>query len=390
MKRFLVRPEIYYGSNALSYLEGIEGKRAFIVTDPFMVKLGIVAKVTDVLEKKHIAYEVFDEVEPDPSLETVKKGLNQIIYTKPDLLIAIGGGSSIDAAKAIMCFCIHLKEKFVDTHSIKKPWFVAIPTTSGTGSEVTSYSVVTDKANNMKIPLNEALMIPDVAILDADLTKTVPPSVTGDTGMDVLTHALEAYVSVQACDYTDIYAEKAIKIVFEYLLRAFKDGSDMEARAKLHNGSCMAGIAFTNATLGINHSLAHAFGAKFKLSHGRSNAIFLPYVIKFNAGLKDGAVKNLAVAERYASIAKMLNFPAATAGEGTRSLIEGIKVLNAVVGIPTAIGDMNISKDEFEGCIPEMVEGVLKDICTPGNPIHVAEKDIGRLFREAFKGLEGL
>jgi acetaldehyde dehydrogenase/alcohol dehydrogenase len=390
MKRFLVRPEVYYGSNALGYLDGIEGKRAFIVTDPFMVKLGMVAKITDILEKKHIEYEVFSEVEPDPSLDTVKKGLNQIIYTKPDLLIAIGGGSSIDAAKAIMCFCIHLKEKFVDAHSIKKPWFVAIPTTSGTGSEVTSYAVVTDKVNNIKIPLNEALMIPDVAILDEELTKTVPPIVTGDTGMDVLTHALEAYVSRESCDYTDIYAEKAIQSVFGYLLRAFKNGSDMEARAKLHNGSCMAGIAFTNATLGINHSLAHAFGGKFKLPHGRSNAIFLPYVIKFNAGLEYGEVKNLAVAERYASIAKMLNFPAATVAEGVRSLIEGIRVLNTVLGIPTAIKNMNISKDAFEGSTAEMIEGVLKDICTPGNPVKVTEKDIERLFKEAYEGLGNL
>ncbi len=386
MKRFLVRPEIYYGSNALEYLEGIEGKRAFIVTDPFMVKLGMVKKITEILEKKHIEYDVFSEIEPDPSLDTVKKGLNQIIYTKPDLLIAIGGGSSIDAAKAIMCFCIHLKEKFVDTHSIKKPWFVAIPTTSGTGSEVTSYSVVTDKLNNIKIPLNEALMIPDVAILDEDLTKTVPPAVTGDTGMDILTHALEAYVSAQACDYTDMYAEKAIQSVFGYLLRAFKNGSDMEARAKLHNGSCMAGIAFTNATLGINHSLAHAFGAKFKLSHGRSNAMFLPYVIQFNAGLEQGTVKNSVVAERYAAIAKMLNFPSTTAAEGVRSLIEGIKVLSTMLSMPTTIKEMNIPKDVFEESISEMTEGILKDICTSGNPVQVTEKDIVGILREAYKG----
>ncbi|MEW9125093.1 MAG: 1-propanol dehydrogenase PduQ, partial [Thermotaleaceae bacterium] len=286
MKKFLVRPEIYFGENSINYLKQVDAKKAFIVTDQFMVKLGIVEKVTKLLDEKNVVYEVFSEVEPDPSLQTVKKGLLQIIKMRPDMLIAVGGGSSIDAGKAIMALCIHTKENFVDPDKVHKPWFVAIPTTSGTGSEVTSYSVVTDKERNLKIPLSEDLMLPDVAILDCILTKTVPPHVTADAGLDVLTHAMEAYVSSAANDFTDIYAEKAIEQVFYYLLRTYRDGNDMEAREKMHSASCMAGIAFTNASLGINHSLAHTFGAKYHFSHGRSNALFLPYVIEYNAGLK--------------------------------------------------------------------------------------------------------
>ena len=381
MKKFAVRPEIYFGENSIDYLRHVNGKRAFIVTDPFMVKLGLVDKITQLLDESNVAYEIFSEVEPDPSLQTVKKGLIRILEMKPDLLIAIGGGSSIDAGKAIMMLCIHTKEKFIDIENIKKPWFVAIPTTSGTGSEVTSYAVISDRENNLKIPLSEDLMMPDVALLDCALTKTVPPHVTADTGMDVLTHAIEAYVSSLANDFTDIYAVEAIQQVFHYLLRAYRDGSDMEARQKMHSASCMAGIAFTNASLGINHSLAHTMGAKFHLSHGRSNAMFLPHVIRFNAGLGSANLKNQ-TAQKYASLAKSLGLPASTIEEGVISLIEGIKVLNREMKIPLTIDEANISREAFESSLLEMANNASQDLCTSNNPRKASKGDLVKILQE--------
>lgn len=386
MKKFLVGPEIYYGKKSINYFNSINAKKACIVTDKFMVELGLVNKVTDLLDKNKIVYDVFAEIEPNPSLQTIEKGLSRIFETKPDLLIAIGGGSAIDAAKAIMFLCIKAKEKLMSIEYVKKPWFVAIPTTSGTGSEVTSYSVVTDKKNNMKIPLNEDLMIPDVAILDYELTMTVPPSVTADTGMDVLTHAIEAYVSKKANDYTDIYAEKAVKNVFHYLLRAYKNGCDEEARKKMHDASCMAGIAFNNSSLGINHSLAHALGARFHLSHGRSNAIFIPYVIKYNSGLKNNSIENIETANRYTQIAKSLGLPSSNLKEGVISLIEVVKILNREFKIPSTIKDIGIDKIEFEDSLMEMADKALEDTCTSGNPKLANRNDFISLLREAYIG----
>lgn len=386
MKKFIVRPEIYYGKNSINYFNDIEAKKACIVTDKFMVKLGIVEKITDLLDKNEIDYDIFPEIEPNPSLQTIKKGLYRIFKTRPDLLIAIGGGSAIDAAKAIMFFCIKTKEKLVDKDSIRKPFFVAIPTTSGTGSEVTSYSVVTDKETEKKIPLNEELMIPDVAILDYELTMTVPSSVTVDTGMDVLTHAIEAYVSNNANDYTDMYAEKAIKNTFDYLLKAYKDGSDEEARGKMHDASCMAGIAFTNASLGINHSLAHALGAKFHLSHGKSNAVLLPYVIKYNSRLNNKDVDNIDIAKKYAQIAKILGLPSSNPREGVISLIEAIKVLSREMNSPTTIKEIGINQVELENNLMEMADNAIKDICTSGNPRVASKDDFINLLIEAYHG----
>ncbi|SCY57133.1 1-propanol dehydrogenase PduQ [Alkaliphilus peptidifermentans] len=385
MNKFLLRPEIYYGSNAIDYINQLKGKKACIVTDKFMVDLGFLDRVTKILDDKGITYKVFSEVEPDPSRETVLKGLNHIIEQKPDTLIAIGGGSPIDAAKAIMYFCIQTKEKLVEKELIKKPWFIAIPTTSGTGSEVTAYSVITDKKTNVKIPLVEDIMIPDVAILDYELTKTMPPSVTADTGMDILTHAIEAYVSPKASDFTNIYAEKAIEIVFDYLIKAYNDGEDIEARGKLHNASCMAGVAFSNSSLGINHSLAHSLGSAFKLPHGRSNAIFLPYVVSFNAGLRDSKIHNEEVAKKYHAIAKRIGLPASTLLEGVISIIEGMKLLNKTVNIPITIKEFGVEKEAFQKQLLDMAQSAYQDICTSGNAIAVTTEDLISILEEAYE-----
>lgn len=384
MRKFLVKPEIYYGRDSLYYLNDVKGDKACIVTEKIMLDLGFVDRITNILDDKNIKYEIFPESIPNPPTGLVTKGLHHIIKTKPDLLIAIGGGSSIDLAKAIMIFCIKTKEQIIDPENLKKPWFVAIPTTSGTGSEVTSYSVITDEKDHRKLVLIDDRMIPNVAILDSQFIKSVPPNVTADTGMDVLAHAIEAYISNKASDFTDVYAEKAIKIVFDCLIKCYKNGDDEETRQKMHNASCMAGLAFNNASLGINHSLAHALGSKYGLPHGKSNAILMPYVIRYNSGVNDNDVQDLKNAEKYASIAKFIGLPAATIKEGVISLCEAIKFLNRNLNIPVTIKEAGVSKILFEESLEEMVEDALKDICTSGNPKQANKSDLKQLFEQAY------
>ena len=384
MNTFLVKPKVIFGNQSLDYLCDLQVKKAFIVTDQMMVKLGTADKIISRLSGAE--YKVFSEVEPNPSLETVKAGFSSFLEEKPDLLIALGGGSPIDTAKAILSFFDKAAQKFDGKMEFARPTFVAIPTTSGTGSEVTSYSVITDTIRHIKIPMSDDCMYPDVAILDEQLTKTVPPSVTADTGMDVLTHALEAYVSPNAVEFTDIYAERAIKIIFTYLLRAYRFGEDLDARGKLHVASCMAGVAFTNASLGINHSLAHAVGAKFHLSHGKSNAILLPYVIQFNGGLCDGTVDTSKAAKRYTEIAKMLGFASSTLEEGVLSLATAVKYLNKRMGIPSTLKECNIDEQLFEENVPVIAEEACHDICTASNPKSVSKEDFKNLLKWAYEG----
>jgi 1-propanol dehydrogenase len=386
MKQFLLGPKLYYGSDSLEYVRKIEAEKVFIVTDEMMVKIGIVEKVTNILSEEGKSYVIFSDVEPDPSLETVEKGLTLLVKEKPGCVIAVGGGSPIDAAKAMLLLAIRVQERLSGEAFGVKPQFVAIPTTSGTGSEVTSYAVVTDKVKSVKIPLSDSVMYPDIAILDEGLTKTVPPSVSADTGMDVLTHAIEAYVSKQASDITDMYAEKAIKDVFKNLLKVYRFGEDLEARGKLHVASCIAGIAFTNAGLGINHSLAHTLGGRFHVPHGRSNAILLPYVIAYNAGLFDGTVETSKAAKKYASISFMLGFPCSSKEEGVKSLIAHIVELNKKMGIPLSLQECKIDEGEYEKALSDMTCSALHDICTSGNPKDVTEEDLKQLLKLVYKG----
>jgi 1-propanol dehydrogenase len=386
MKQFLLGPKLYYGTDSLDYVRKIDADKIFIVTDEMMVKIGIVEKITKMLSEEKKSYAIFSEVEPDPSLETVEKGLTLLVKEQPGCIIAVGGGSPIDAAKAMLLLAIRVQERISGETCMVKPQFIAIPTTSGTGSEVTSYAVVTDKSNCTKIPLSDPLMYPDIAILDEGLTKTVPPSVSADTGMDVLTHAIEAYVSKQATDITDMYAEKAIKDVFKNLLKVYRFGEDLEARGKLHVASCMAGISFTNAALGINHSLAHTLGGRFHMPHGRSNAILLPYVIAYNAGLFDGSVETSVAAKKYASISFMLGFPCGSREEGVKSLITHIVELNKKMGIPLHLQECKIDEGEFEKALSDMACSALHDICTTGNPKDVTEEDLKQLLKVVYKG----
>lgn len=404
MKWFKIPPKIYFEAGSLQYLSKIKGKKAFIVTDPYMVKLGFVEKATYQLEKINIEYQVFSAVEPDPSVETVMNGVQEMNRYQPDLIIALGGGSPIDAAKGMWLFYEHpemefetLRLKFADIRKRafkfpnmgKKATFVAIPTTSGTGSEVTAFAVITDKERNIKYPLADYELTPDIAIIDPDLVMTVPPVVTADTGMDVLTHAIEAYVSVMASDYTDALAEKAIKLVFEYLPKAYTNGQDRVAREKMHNASCIAGMAFTNAFLGVNHGMAHTLGAKFHIPHGRANAILLPYVIKYNAQKPTKLVafpqyEYPIAGERFTEIARFLGLPATTTQEGVNSLTQAVQELLVKLNIPRTLAEAGIDKEAFEKNVREMADLAFNDQTTGTNPRMPLVAEIETIYREAY------
>ncbi|MBY0098881.1 bifunctional acetaldehyde-CoA/alcohol dehydrogenase [Mesobacillus maritimus] len=410
MQWFKVPSKIYFEKNATQYLAKMPNiSKALIVTDPGMVKLGYVDKVLYYLRKRpdYVHCEIFSDVEPDPSIETVVKGAELMANFQPDAIIALGGGSAMDAAKGMWLFYEYpdadfhgLKQKFLDIRKriVKYPklghkaQFVAIPTTSGTGSEVTSFSVITDKKANIKYPLADYELTPDVAIIDPQFVMTVPKVVTADTGMDVLTHAIEAYVSVMANDYTDGLAMKAIQLVFEYLPRAYRDGSDEVAREKMHNASTIAGMAFANAFLGINHSLAHKLGAEFHIAHGRANTVLMPHVIRYNATKpkKFAAFpkyEHYIADKRYAEIAKMLDLPARTTEEGVESLVQAIIKLAKELDIPMSLETNGIDSAEFENKVDYLADKAFEDQCTTANPKLPLVTELAEIYRKAYKGV---
>ncbi|MBZ4645166.1 MAG: acetaldehyde dehydrogenase / alcohol dehydrogenase [Petroclostridium sp.] len=407
MQWFKIPEKIYFEYGSTQYLEKMPDiSRAFIVTDPYMVKLGYVDKVLYYLRKRqqYVHCEIFSEVEPDPSVDTVMKGCDLMNKFQPDVIIALGGGSAMDAAKGMWLFYEHpetdfnsLRLKFMDIRKRvfkfpklgKKAKMVAIPTTSGTGSEVTSFAVITDKEKNVKYPLADYELTPDVAIIDPDFVMTVPPSVTADTGMDVLTHAIEAYVSVLASDFTDGLAIKAIQMVFEYLPKAYKNGNDRVAREKMHNASCIAGMAFTNAFLGINHSLAHKLGGEFHIPHGRANAILLPHVIEYNAQKPSKFVsfpkyETFIADKKYAEIAKALGLPASTTEEGVKSLIKAVKDLMKEINVPSTIAECKVDKKLFMAKVPELADKAFEDQCTTANPRMPLVKELEEIYIRAY------
>lgn len=410
MQWFKVPPKIYFEKNSTQYLEKMPDiTRAFIVTDEGMVKLGYVDKVLYHLRKRadYVHCEIFSQVEPDPSVDTVMKGVEMMFEFKPDVIIALGGGSPMDAAKAMWLFYEHpeiefnwLKQKFMDIRKrvfkfpklAQKAKFVAIPTTSGTGSEVTSFSVITDKDLDIKYPLADYELTPDVAIIDPVYVMSVPKKVTADTGMDVLTHAIEAYVSNMANDYTDGLAIKAIQLVFEYLPKAYHNGNDELAREKMHNASTIAGMAFSNAFLGINHSLAHKLGGAFNIAHGRANAVLLPHVIRYNATKPTKFApfpkyEHYKADERYAEIAKALGLPARTTEEGVQSLIDAIIKLAKTLEIPMSLKENGIPRDEFEQKVAELADRAFEDQCTTANPRLPLVTELEEIYRKAYDGI---
>lgn len=409
MQWFRVPERIYFESGSVQYLSKMPNiNRVVIVSDPAMINLGYLDKIMYHLHKRssHTVVEVISDIEPDPSFETVTRGHQIMRQFKPDTIIALGGGSAIDAAKAMWLFYEHpdvevefLKLKFLDIRKRtykypkmgRKARFVAIPTTSGTGSEVTAFAVITDKGEAIKYPLADYELTPDVAIIDVDFVMSMPPAVTADTGIDVLTHAIESYVSVMASDYTDALALKAIELVFHYLPRSFTNGSDLEAREKMHNASCLAGMAFTNAFLGINHSLAHKLGGEFHIPHGRANAVLLPYVINYNSRKPTKFAswpkyEHFIAPQKYQQIARHMEFSAENITQGVNSLIENIRALLVKLNIPLTIAECGIDETEFLNKIPFLAEKAFEDQCTITNPRMPLIKELEIIYRTAFYG----
>lgn len=410
MQWFKIPDKIYFEKDSIQYLEKMPDiTKAFIVTDPGMVSLGYVDKILYYLRKRTtpVHCRIYSEVEPDPSIETVQTGAKMMNEFQPDVIIALGGGSAMDAAKGMWLFYEHpdidfsaLRLRFLDIRKRAfkfprmgaKAKLVAIPTTSGTGSEVTSFAVISDKKNNMKYPLADYELTPNVAIIDPQFVMSLPKTATADTGLDVLTHAIEAYVSVMASDYTDGLAIKAIQLVFQYLPRAYKNGSaDAEAREKMHNASCIAGMAFTNAFLGLNHSIAHKIGGEYHIPHGRANAVLLPYVIRYNAAIPAKFVSfpkyNKFIADKkYSEIAQALGLPASTVQEGVDSLIGAVKQLMEEVHEPKSFADCGIDEADYRTKLTDIANKAFEDQCTTANPKLPLVHEIEEIMMQAYFG----
>lgn len=373
MEKISFKTDLFIGENALDRLKEYENKKIFIVTDPFIVSSGMIDAVTSRISAKN-EFAIFSDIIPDPPIENVVAGISALNEFDGDMMVAIGGGSAIDAAKAMKFFGQKLG-------TVKAMPFVVIPTTSGTGSEVTNFSVITNQEKAMKYPIVTDAILPDEAILDAELVRTVPPAITADTGMDVLTHALEAYVSTKANDYSDALCEKVVMLVFDYLERAYRNGDDMEAREKMHNASCLAGMAFNITSLGLNHGIAHTAGAKFHIPHGRMNTLLLQHVIRYNAGITDfQSIPTSEAAKRYTVLAKLLGLPASNTRIGVRSLINEIKQLQKKLNMPTTLSECGITKEVFTKEKHAIAVGALKDGCTATNPRIPKELEIEEIL----------
>mgnify|MGYP000399208062 FL=1 len=393
MARFTLPRDLYHGKGALDALKDLKGKRAIVVVGGgSMKRFGFLDKVEANLKAAGMEVALFEGVEPDPSVETVMKGAKAMQEFQPDWIVAIGGGSPIDAAKAMWAFyeypdttfeqlCIPFNFPTLRT----KAKFCAIPSTSGTATEVTAFSVITDYHKGVKYPLADFNITPDVAIVDPDLAETMPKKLTAHTGMDAMTHAIEAYVSTLHCDYTDPLALHAIKMISEDLVASYN--GDMDARDRMHNAQCLAGMAFSNALLGIVHSMAHKTGAAYTgghIVHGCANAMYLPKVIKYNA-------KEPEAAKRYAQIAKFLGLAGTTDMERTDALIAHIKGLNAKLDIPACIKDYEggiIDEKEFLEKLPTVAELAVGDACTGSNPRSIDPKTMEKLLTCCFYDTE--
>jgi alcohol dehydrogenase class IV len=367
-------------------LKDLKGTRAMVVVGGgSMKRFGFLGRTVENLKAAGMEVQVFEGVEPDPSVETVMKGAQAMRSFQPDWIVSIGGGSPIDAAKAMWAFYEYPDTTFEDLcipfnfPTLRtKAKFCAIPSTSGTATEVTAFSVITDYEKGIKYPLADFNITPDVAIVDPDLAETMPQKLTAHTGMDAMTHAVEAYVSTLHSDYTDPLALHAIQMVSEYLIPSFN--GDMEARERMHNAQCLAGMAFSNALLGIVHSMAHKTGAAYSgghIVHGCANAMYLPKVIRFNA-------KEPAAAERYAQIARFLGLPGETNGDLVDALIEKICAMNRSLEIPSCIKEYEggiIGEQEFLEKLPMVAELAVGDACTGSNPRAIDPAQMEKLLK---------
>lgn len=408
MQWFKVPPKIYFERDSIQYLKSMKDvEKVMIVTDETMVKLGFLHRVIEQLHRRRnkVTYQVFTDVEPDPDITTVEKGTEIMKSFEPDTIIALGGGSVMDAAKVMWLYYEQpsvdfrdLVQKFMDIRKRafrfpelgKIAKFVAIPTTSGTGSEVTPFAVISDKKHNRKYPIADYSLTPTVAIADPAFVDTVPAEVTADTGMDVLTHAVEAFTSTMANDYTDGLALQAIKMTFQYLEESVKT-ADPVAREKMHNASTIAGMAFANAFLGMSHSMAHKVGAFFHTVHGRTNAILLPYVVRYN-GTRPAKTSTWPKYDHYKAdkkfqeIAQALGLPASTPEEGVASFATAVYELGEKVGIQMSLKAQGIDKDEYLAKVDEIAYLAYEDQCSPANPRLPLVDDMKEILIDAYEG----
>jgi alcohol dehydrogenase class IV len=380
-------PFIAYGDNALEYLAQIQGKKAFIVTDKNIVKLGLAKLITDQLDAVNIKWQIFDEVEPEPSLETVKKGGIDVGKFQPDWVIGIGGGSCMDAAKAIIILLVRpdLEPDCIiasDTYNFRaKARLMAIPTTSGTGAEATWAIVLTDTKENRKLGLGTTECMPDVAILDPVMVTGLPPLITADTGMDVLTHAIEGYVSTWGTSITEGPGLIATRKAFEYLPKAYKNGDDLEARKEMQNAALLGGMSFGNSMAGLGHSTGHAFGAIFHLPHGRTVGLFLPYTMEY---LINGSEETTA---KYAEISRYCRISSSSSDkECAKALVARIRSLAKGIAQPLSVKDCGIDKAKYEESIPGLIDRALNEVMTMTVTRVPGEEDLGKIFRYTYEG----
>ena len=376
-KSFSVPRLTIHGENCLEYLKEIKGKRAVLVTGgSSMKRFGFLDKAKEYLEEAGLEVEIIDGVEPDPSVKTCLEGAEKMLKFNPDWIIPIGGGSAMDAAKAMWIFYEHPGYSFEKLANFENPplrtkaKMACIPSTSGTASEITAFSVITDTEKEIKYPLVHPDFVPDLAICDPVIASKMPKKITAQTGMDVMTHAVEAYVSTAADDYSSPLAIRAVELVFENLKKAYDNGEDLQAREKMHDASTIAGMAFSNASLGIVHSMAHKIGGIFHLTHGEANAIMLPYIIDYNRKATD----------RYDELEKIL---------GIDDIAEEIRKLNKAVGLSANIKDGKntiIEEKDFLEVLDKMSENAFKDACTLTNPRQTSPEDIKKIYHAAYYG----
>jgi alcohol dehydrogenase class IV len=383
MFRFTLPRDIYYGSGSIEKLKELKGKKAVLVLGGgSMRRFGFVDKVLGYLAEAGIETKLIENIEPDPSVDTVMNGSKVMLEFEPDWIIAMGGGSPIDAAKAMWVFYEYpdtnfeeITQPFSFPELRQKAKFIAIPSTSGTATEVTAFSVITDYKTEIKYPLADFNITPDIAIVDSDLAETMPAKLTAHTGMDALTHAIEAYVSTMATAFTDPLALEAIEMVDENVINSYK--GDSNARELMHYAQCMAGMAFSNALLGIVHSMAHKTGAVFHIPHGCANAIYLPYVIDYN---------KKECADRYVKIAKRLNLKGNSDDELIDALTDKIKDLNKSMDIPATLKDYGIDEAKFKEKVELISERALEDACTGSNPRKIDKENMVKLFNCIYYG----
>jgi alcohol dehydrogenase class IV len=370
--RFQLTTTLCYGPDSLSALGELAGKRVLVITDAFLATTPLMGQVRRALAGATV--EVFDQVIPNPDVAAVTAGLRAFLAFCPDALVALGGGSPIDTAKTV-------RKLALEQGLRADAGFYVIPTTSGSGSEVTSFAVVTDAVSHAKLPLTSDDMLADVAILDPDAVATAPPRLVADSGMDAISHAVEAYVAVGHNDFSDALAEKALRIADTYLLRSYRSNSDTRAREHQHTGATMAGIAFQNAGLGIVHGLSHAIGGSFPVAHGRLNGILMPHVIEFNAGelgVRPGEVTD--VGRRYVTLARALGLSASSDRNLVLGLVGWVERVRRELEMPATITGAGVDRAAFLSAVPALAATAHKDFCTSGNPVPASVEDLADIL----------